>query len=124
MRTVSRQPIKISRLDETEKEITSKDLTRKELLLYIFDDFFRGFYLVGCLFFDGLIIFQIYSYIPDSSALGIFFNLALPKFNIFNYYIWILIVFLEITVAYLEAKGFRKIWPKDSMTLAGTGRNE
>ncbi|MCL4331846.1 MAG: hypothetical protein M1304_06215 [Candidatus Thermoplasmatota archaeon] len=121
---MSRQPIKISRLDETEKEVTSKDLTRKELLLYIFDDFFRGFYLVGCLFFDGLIIFQIYSYIPDSSALGIFFNLALPKFNIFNYYIWILIVFLEITVAYLEAKGFRKIWPKDSLTLSGTGRNE
>ena len=46
------------------KEVSAKDLSRKELLSYIFGDFLRAFYIVGCIFFDGLIIGEAYDYVP------------------------------------------------------------
>lgn len=53
-------PIK-EKTGETEGErFTSKDLNRKQILLYIFEDFFKGFYILGCLFLDALVVTYFY----------------------------------------------------------------
>lgn len=96
--------------EEEKQEITSKDLTRNQLLRYIFDDFLRGFYLVGCLFLDGVIIAYSFRLIPNgsfySSAANLFFN-----FKIYDLYFLILIAFVEGIIIFYQGKLFRKIWP-------------
>lgn len=96
--------------EEEKKEITSKDLTRGQLLRYIFDDFLRGFYLVACLFLDGLIIAYLFRYVPNgpflSRATNLFFH-----FGIYDVYFIILIAFFEAIVIFYQGKLFRKIWP-------------
>lgn len=110
--------LKISYKNETEpedRELTSKDLTRKGLFLYIFDDFFRGFYLVGCVFLDAVIIPSLRFILPGSG-----FNLlsAVPgTINaLYTAYIVLLILFLEVFFIYMEINGFRKIWKKGNFT--------
>ncbi len=109
--------LKVSYTDEPnpqDKELTSKDLSRKGLFLYIFDDFFRGFYLVGCVFLDGVLIPSIRFILPYSG-----FNLIsiVPSSLDFLYtaYIVMLIAFLELFLIYLEIKWFRKIWKRGSL---------
>lgn len=96
--------------EEEKKEITSRDLTRKQLFRYVFDDFLRGFFLVGCLFFDGLIVAYIFRFIPNgpfySRATDLFFS-----FKLYDVYFFILIALLEAIVIFYQAKLFRKIWP-------------
>ena len=109
--------LKVSYTDEPalqDRELTSKDLTRKGLFLYIFDDFFRGFYLVGCVFLDGVLIPSLRFILPYSG-----FNLLsiVPSsLNLlYTVYVLMLIIFLELFLIYLEIKGFRRIWKKGSL---------
>lgn len=109
--------LKVSYRDELnpqDKELTSKDLTRKGLFLYIFDDFFRGFYLVGCVFLDGVIVPSLRFILPYS---GFHLISAVPSsLNLlFTSYVVMLIIFLELLLIYLEIKGFRKIWKRGSL---------
>jgi hypothetical protein len=98
---------------EEEKEITSKDLTRKQLLLYILNDLLRGLYLAGCLFFDGLVILQLYSFIPSKYLnVWIFSNSSVKEI-----FLAIITVILEILAVYLEIKGYRRVWPKGSLYI-------
>lgn len=95
---------------EEEKEITSKDLTRKELVRYIFDDFLRGFYLVACLFFDGLIVAYGFRYIPGGPFLSRAMNLYFP-FSVYDVYFILLTIFVEGLLIFYQGRTFRKIWP-------------
>ena len=70
------QEIRISTASK-DKEETSRDLTRRELYHYIFQDFFRGFFLVGCLFLDILVIAQIFRYVPHPNLVMASFKLSL-----------------------------------------------
>lgn len=104
---------KVYQIEEEEKEITSKDLTRKQLLLYILNDFLKGLYVVGCLFLDGLVILQLYSFIPMKDLDKSLFSNALVKEIFFS----IVTLVLEIIAIYLEIKGYRKAWPKGSLYI-------
>ncbi|MEM0134304.1 MAG: hypothetical protein QXU18_03640 [Thermoplasmatales archaeon] len=104
---------KVYDVSERQKELTSKNLSRRQLVLYILDDLLRGLYLVGSLFLDGLIILQLFSFVPSS---------YLNKGPLSNFYVrdglmGAVIAILEILVIYLEIKGFRRLWPKGAMYL-------
>ena len=104
---------KVSDVSEKQRELTSKDLTKKQLVLYIFDDFLRGLYLVGCLFLDGLIILHLISFIPFS-YLG---RVPISNTPVRDVLLGAVIAILEILIIYLEVKGFRRLWPKGAMYL-------
>lgn len=109
---MARRSIRISYRSEelAKKEITSRDLTKKQLIRYVFDDFLRGFYLVACLFLDGLIIAYLFRYIPNgqfySRATDLFFN-----FKLYDVYFFMLIAFVEAVVIFYQGRMFRKLWP-------------
>jgi hypothetical protein len=95
------------------KDISSKDLTRKELFLYIFSDFFRISYIVLCLFIDALILgLQVFN-IDDS-----IFNLSkiggsyLPYYYMYVIYLFLIIMIMEIIAIPLELKLYRKVFYK------------
>lgn len=101
--------------EELEKEgFTSKDLTKKGLLFYIFDDFFRGFYLLGCVFLDGIIVPGLRFLLPSG---GVELPYVLPSSlnGLFTVYIVMLIVSLEILLIYYEIVWFRKLWKRGSL---------
>lgn len=113
------RPLKISYKSEdadTEEdvELTSKDLTRKGLFFYIFDDFFRGFYIVGCLFLDGVIIPGLRFLLPGGGV-DLPFRLPSSITGLYVAYITILMVFLEVVAVYYEFLGFRRLWRKGSL---------
>ncbi len=109
--------LKVSYRDEPnpqDKELTSKDLTKRGLFLYIFDDFFRGFYLVGCVFLDGVLIPSIRFILPYSGF--DLLSIVPSSLNLlYTIYVVMLIIFLELLLIYLEIKGFRRIWKKGSL---------
>ncbi len=96
------------------EEITSKDLTKKGLFYYLFDDFFRGFYLLGCVFLDGIIIPGLRFLLP-SGGIGLPYVIPSSLTALFTVYIAMLIVFLEILLIYYEIIWFRKLWKKGSL---------
>ena len=104
---------KVYQIVEEEKEITSKDLTRKQLLLYIVNDLLRGSYLAGCLFFDGLVILQLYSFIPAKYLNGWPFS----NISFRETFLAVITLILEILAIYLEIKGYRRVWPKGSLYI-------
>lgn len=112
------RPLKVSyknEEDELEKEkFTSKDLTKKGLFFYIFDDFFRGFYILGCVFLDGIIIPGLRFLLPGG---GIELPFVIPSSldSLFTAYLVIMIVFLEFLFIYYEIVGFRKLWKKGTL---------
>lgn len=106
---------RVSEKKKEEKEITSKDLTKSQLLLYILNDFLRGFYIVGCLFLNGLVILQMYSFIPQNGfSVGLFSNLWI-RIIIFS----AAIILLEAFAIIWEIKIYRRIWPKGSLFIGG-----
>ena len=95
------------------KDISSKDLTRKELFLYIFSDFFRISYLVLCLFIDALILgLQVFN-IDDS-----IFNLSKVGGNYLQYYymyviyLFLIIILMEIIAISLEHRFYKRVFYK------------
>lgn len=98
---------------EEEKEITSKDLTKRQLLLYVLNDLLRGLYIVGCLFLDGLVILYLYSFIP----LGLLNKSIFSNGFVRGVFFFIVILILEIFAVYIEFKGYRRFWPKGSLYI-------
>lgn len=94
-----------------EKEVSAKDLSRKELAKYIFEDFFRGFYIVGAIFLNGLILTEIYYARPLLQKFALFGS-PLADYAYYTYYFIAVIILLEIPVTALEIQGFAKIWMK------------
>lgn len=94
------------------KEVSAKDLTRSQLLRYIFDDFFRVSYIVLMFFIDVIIIAQFFYFIPgfqnDLTLISAVYNGR----NLLEYYTVIMILFVESVCIYYQAILFRKIWPR------------
>ena len=99
--------VQIIEKEEEEEVKESKQLTQREKLEYIFGDFLRGFYLVGCLFLDILVVGFSVSFIPNFS----FYEAAVSNvfgLNLLLLYSIIAIVFLECILIYYQAKGFKR----------------
>lgn len=92
------------------EEVTSKDMSRKELLSYIFGDFIRGFYFVSAIFFDLIVIPQIFSFIPES-LFDKAFTIRIP---IWNYSVSGILLFLMAIIIifsiFYEVKIYFRIW--------------
>lgn len=94
-----------------QKETTSKNISRTQLIKYIFDDFLRGFYIVGAIFLDGVVLTGIYLGRPAlSKALSPITPMLLNSG--YNYYMTAVLVLLEIVAIFLEVIGFTSIWVK------------
>lgn len=61
-----------------EKEISAKDLTKKEFYSYLFGDFVRASYIVGSFFFDLLLVPQAIFYIDQVSGVNQVLVIARP----------------------------------------------
>lgn len=109
--------VRVSYRQRDEVEITSKDLTRTQLLSYIFEDFFRISYGVAALFFDALILPELYLLRP---AGDLYYGVAkLPAFRsaFYGYYLIAVVAILEVCLIYLEAKGYRRLWPREKIIV-------
>ena len=104
---------KVYEVSEERKEITSKDLTRKQLVLYILNDFLKGLYVIGCMFLDGLVILQIYSFVPS----WLLYQGLLSNVYSRDALIGSITIVLEIFVIYVQVKAYRRIWPKGSLFI-------
>lgn len=94
------------------KQVSSRDLSRKELLKYIFEDFFRGFYIIGAIFLNGLILTEIYYAGPAIHRMNFLTYSGLDG-SLLDYYLIAVLIIFEISVTVLEIEGFAKIWMKD-----------
>ncbi len=104
---------KVRELTDENEGITSKDLTKKQLVLYIFNDFLKGSYIIGCLFLDGLVILYLYYFIPSSYlSRGVLTNSTYK-----DIILGLLILSLEALVIFYQFKGYRRIWPKGSLFI-------
>jgi hypothetical protein len=85
-----------------DKEITSKDLNRVEFLKYIFGDFIKGMYIIGCLFLDVLIIAPSFMYFPGFGSVSKSLAMPFGGFDIFLGYYLTLLVLLEFFIVLLQ----------------------
>lgn len=100
-----RKPIQItsrSLADRLPSEISSRDMSRGELLFYIFFPFARYSYIIGCVFFDVLIISQLYLIIPGIRYVMTIFSLYQPSFNFFAFLFFMQDAVLMSVFIYLE----------------------
>jgi hypothetical protein len=106
---------KIEIVDKLEiQEISSKDMTRKEFYKYIFGDLTKGFYIVGSLFFDAIVIPQVLSFVPTSYFLPqLNFTIGPPGDSTQVAVLFILVyLFLVLVAIYFEVKYYISIWRK------------
>ena len=106
--SVDKPPIRDKR--DVYEEISAKDLSRKELLSYIFGDFVKAFYIVGCIFLDGLIIGEAYNYVPGFFSVNNIIEHYFPSSSILLIYTVILILFSECLALFYEIKYYKKRW--------------
>jgi|YelNatPaOPRAMG01_1025707.scaffolds.fasta_scaffold04216_11 hypothetical protein len=106
--SVNKPPIRDKR--DIYRDVSAKDLSRKEFLSYIFGDFARAFYIVGCIFLDGLIIGEAYSYVPGFFSVNSTIERYFPNSSILLIYTVILILFSESLALFYEIKYYKKRW--------------
>ncbi len=95
------------------KDISSKDLTRRELFLYVFSDFFRISYLVLCLFLDGLMLgLQVFNLDDSIFELGSIGGNYLIYYYLYIIYLFLIIAVMEAIAIPLELRLYRKIFYK------------
>ncbi len=109
-----RQPryVKVSHRQTREEDVSAKELTRRELFSYVFRDFFRISYDVLSIFFDALIIPEIYLLRPTGPFFMNYFTYVYGSMLFYTIYMWGVIGTLEIAAIWLEILGYRKLWPK------------
>ncbi|MEM0157991.1 MAG: hypothetical protein QW812_00570 [Thermoplasmataceae archaeon] len=100
------------------KEVTSKDLTRKQLFQYLFGDFVRGFYIVACMFLDILVIGELYKFIPSPNLLSALYFSYFGNPAVLPLYVFMLTVLLEVVAVHLEVKIYRKFWKRKAAAEA------
>ncbi len=94
-------------------EISSKDLTTRELFLYIFSDFLRISYIVACLFLDALIIGLQLFHIDDSIFHLFYFGADyISYYYMYIIYILLLIMTIEVLAINFQLKIYRRIFYK------------
>ncbi len=94
------------------KEISSKDMSRREFYQYILGDLARGSYIVGSLFLDVIGIPQILSFIPVSYFYPQLSISIGPADNPVHVPVLFLITFivLALVAMYFEVKYYIRIW--------------
>lgn len=108
-------PIIERNLDDEDKEkFTSKDLTRRQFLFYIFEDFFRGMYLFCSVFFDLVVILPFVPVFNFSYFGMIYRYYFIGGINLFLPYSIILTGFLETTAIYYERRFWIKFFGKEA----------
>lgn len=83
-------------VDEDKERFTSKDLTKFQLFQYIFEDFFKGFFIFGFVFLDGMVLLY-------------FIELPYVAFLI------PVIFVVEFVLVYLEAKLYMKYFSEKAI---------
>ena len=108
------RPLIRERNAEKEGErFTSKDLTGKQILLYIFEDFFKGFYIFLALFIDGLFVTYLYM---EPFLDGISSHVTpLFGFPFFKAYLLILSSLVDAILIYLEIKYYGKLFGDEAI---------
>lgn len=96
--------------NKLEKEISSKDLTKFQLLGYIFSDFLKGGFIVLSLTFDILVLAEPEGFIPSYPIANLNLEHYLNEFQILTVYTIILVLFLEFIAIYFEIRIFNKFW--------------
>ncbi|MEM0156265.1 MAG: hypothetical protein QW597_06690 [Thermoplasmataceae archaeon] len=97
------------------KEVSAKDLSRKELLSYIFGDSIRGFYILGCIFLDGLLVGEAFDDIPGFYSINLTTGYYFSNFSIFAVYVLLVSLFTDLILIFYEIKFYRKRWPKKGL---------
>jgi len=83
-------------------DIRSKDLSRIEFLKYIFGDFIKGMYIIGCLFLDALIVPPSFLSLPGFGSYSGGIALLFGGLNIYSYYYLTLLVLTEFLLVLLQ----------------------
>lgn len=98
---------------EDEERFTSKDLTRRQILFYIFEDFFKGFFIFGSLFIDVVLIlylvkepFAINAEPHVSSLLG---------FPIYQVYLIVLSLFIDSILVYYQIEYYHRFFGEEAV---------
>jgi hypothetical protein len=97
---------------EDEERFTSKDLTRKQIFLYIFEDFFKGFFIFLSLFLDGVVVFYLYqepfiqNITPDVIVSGV---------PIYTLYVILFSIFIDAFLIYYEIKLYFKLFGEEAI---------
>lgn len=105
----SRYPARKVPIREAEQRgISSKDLTRRQLYLYIFGGAIRGFYILGCLFLDSMIPVAVLNLVySDTYGMGIFRPISLGT-SLLAAYLTLLIALLEVALIFYQARYWRR----------------
>ncbi len=97
---------------EDEERFTSKDLTGKQIFLYIFEDFFKGFFIFLSLFLDGVVVFYLYqepfiqNITPDVIVSGV---------PIYTLYVILFSIFIDAFLIYYEIKLYFKLFGEEAI---------
>jgi hypothetical protein len=108
------EKIKITERSDLKKELRSEELSRFQLFLYVFEDFFRGMYLIGCMIMDFLIIFP---FIPGTSYAYFvlpYYQGFYDGFPIYLVYSVLIVALLEPIFLMLEVKGWIRLFGRDA----------
>ena len=100
--------------DKSEREISSKDLTKFQLLAYIFADFIRGGYVVVSLMIDLVLLPEPYTFIPGFHVVNSVLSSYFDGLQLLSLFSLILIIFSELMVIYVEIIIYRKFWGKNA----------
>lgn len=107
-------PIRERGTEEEDKErFTSRDLTRKQITLYIFEDFFKGSFIFASLFIDGLVVAYLYMepFVQDISP----HLSAIVGFPIYKAYFLLLSVFIDAFLIYYEFVYYHKLFGEEAV---------
>ncbi|MEM3852229.1 MAG: hypothetical protein QXP70_04435 [Methanomassiliicoccales archaeon] len=103
--------VRVSYRREADQEIRAQDLSRRELLSYIFEDFLRISYDVLAIFIDALLIPELYLLRPAIGAYGVM-HLPGLEHNLYAVYLFCVVLLLEAVAIWLEIAAYRRLWPK------------
>jgi len=96
--------------DKSEREISSKDLTKTQLLGYIFADFVKGGFVVVSLIIDILLLPEPYTFVSGFHAENYVLSFYFGGVQLLSVYVLILIFFSESLFIYIEIVVYSKFW--------------
>ncbi len=100
-------------VDEPDRErFTSKDLTRKQVIFYIFEDFFKGFFIFLSLFLDGAVVFYLYQ---EPFLYKLSQDLIVYGIPIYELYLILLSIFIDSFLLWLEIRYYLKLFGEEAL---------
>lgn len=98
--------------NSSEERFTSKDLTRKQMLFYIFEDFFKGFFIFFSLFIDGTVVFYLYQ---EPFLYNLSHDVIIYGIPIYEVYLILLSIFIDGFLVYFEIKYYLKFFGEEAI---------